>query len=104
MANLVKRVVAVAGWDNRQPIDSDVASQLQLALSNGIYVARAVTVAPLVRATMTAPLAGSNQITIELLVPSGTLNSDIITAVTNAINALGLPTAPTITVGAVTVF
>jgi hypothetical protein len=104
MANLVKRVVAVANFDNRCPIDSDVAAQLQLALSNGVYVAKAVTVRPLVQATMTNPLGGSNQIIIELIMPSGTLDATIITLVTNAINALNLPTAPTISVGAVTVF
>lgn len=104
MANLVKRVVATAGWDNRCPIDSDVAAQLQLAISNGVYVARAVTVSQIAPATMTTPLGGNNQIIMELLVPSGTADATIIALVTAAINNLNLPTAPVITVGTVTVF
>jgi hypothetical protein len=102
--NLLKRVVAVAGWDNRCPIDADVAEQIQLALSNGVYVSTTVTVSVLVQATMTNPNGGSNQIVLELMVPSGTLNSDIITLVTNAIQELNLPTVPSITITSVTVF
>jgi len=104
MAQVLKRVVAVAGWDNRQPIASDVAAQIELALSNGVYVSRAATITTLVQATMTAPLAGSNQITLEILVPTDTSNGTIIALVTAAINGLILPTAPTITVTSVLVF
>lgn len=104
MANVSKRVVAVAGWDNRCPIDTDVAAQLELALSNGVYVCRTATVGVLVQATMTNPNGGSNQITLELLVPSGTLNATIIALVTNAILGLNLPTVPSITVSSVTIF
>jgi hypothetical protein len=99
-----RRVVAVAGWDNRQPIDSDVAAQLQLALSNGGYVASAVNVNRLVQATMTAPNAGSNQFIFELVTPSGVLDSAVITYITNAILALDIPTVATITVTSVTLF
>jgi hypothetical protein len=104
MAQVTKRVVAVAGWDNRQPIDSDVAAQIELALSNGVYAVAAVTVSRLVQATMMAPNAGSNQIIIEMTAPDTVLNADIITLVTHAILGLNLWTAPTITVNSVVVF
>ena len=104
MSQISRRVVAVAGWDNRQPIDTDVASQIELALSNGVYVARTVTVSRLVQATMTNPNGGSNQITIEMLVPSGTLDAALITLVTNAVLGLNLPTVASITVASVTLF
>jgi hypothetical protein len=104
MSQISKRAVAVAGWDNRQPIDADVAAQIELALSNGVYVAKTVTVNRIVQATMTNPNGGTNQITIELLVPSGTLDATITSLVTAAILGLNLPTAPAITVTSVTLF
>lgn len=104
MANLLKRVVAVVAWDNRCPIDTDVSAQIQVALSNGVYVANAVTVTPTVRATMTNPNGGLNQIVIELMVPTGTLNSTITALVTSAITALDIPTVPSIVVNSVTIF
>jgi hypothetical protein len=104
MSQISKRVVAVGGWDNRQPIDSDVAAQIELVLSNGLYVAKSVTVSRLVQATMTAPNAGSNQIIIELLVPNGTLDATITSLVTATILGLNLPTVASITVSSVTIF
>jgi hypothetical protein len=104
MATIMNYVVAVAGWDNRQPIDGDVANQLIVALSNEGYNARAVTVKTLVQATMTNPTGGTNQINIQLESPAGITDSTIIVWVTAAILGLDLPTAPAITVTAVTVF
>jgi hypothetical protein len=104
MASTTKRVIAVVGWDNRCPIDYDVSAQLTTSLNNGVYVVVALTISRLVQASMTAPLAGSNQIAIEMLVPGGTSNATIIALVTAAINALVLPTVPTITVSSVLVF
>jgi hypothetical protein len=97
-------VIAVVAYDNRCPLNDDVASQVQLALSSGQYCAAAVTVTTLTQATMNAPTAGSNRFAIELLSPTGTDDETIIALLTAAILALDLPTVPSISVNSVVVF
>jgi hypothetical protein len=99
-----KRVVAVTGYDNRLPITADISAQLQLALSNGGYQATDVSTTVLVKATMVAPNAGMNQHNIALMVPTGTLDADVVTVVTAALNELVMPFSPTFTVVGVTVY
>lgn len=103
MSSITKRIIAVAGWDNRLPIDSDVSERITLSLTNGVYVCIACTVSRLVQATMTAPAAGSNRVVAEMQVPSGTADATLIALMTAVLTTLNLPSAP-ITVGAITIF
>lgn len=103
MSSIIKRIVAVAGWDNRLPIDSDVSERITLALTDGQYTCITCTVSRLVQATMTKPTAGSNQVIAEMQVPAGTADATLIALMTAVLTTLNLPSAP-ITVGAITIF
>lgn len=103
MSSATKRVVAVCGWDNRQPLADDISAQVQRNLSSGDYLCTACTVIELVRATMTRPNAGSNQVTIEIQVPTGTSDGTITALVTAVLTTLTL-LATTVVVNTVTVF
>lgn len=103
MATIIKRIVAVANFDNRLPIDTDVSERITLALTSGQYTCTACTVSRLAQATMTAPAAGSNQIIAEMQVPSGTSDATLIALMSTVLITLNLPSAP-ITVGAITIF
>ncbi len=105
MATVTKRALAVVAYDNRLPICSDVSAQIELALTNGLYTASAVTTTELVKATMTAPSAGLNRVVVELQAPDTVLDADIVTLVTNAILGLSIQQfTPYLTVNSVTVF
>jgi hypothetical protein len=97
-------VQAIVGYDNRCPLPDDVAAQIQETLNSGPYTCHGVTVTTLVQATMSNPTGGLNQAMIQLEVPTGTQNADIIASVTDAIEGLDMPTVPSIVVQSVTVF
>lgn len=103
MSSITKRIVAVANYDNRLPLNSDVSERITLALTDGAYTCTACTVSRLVQATMTAPNSGSNQVTAEMQVPAGTSNATLIALMTAVLLSLNLPSAP-LTMGAVTIF
>lgn len=101
---LSKKVVCVVAYDNRLPITTDVSQQVLLAMQALGWGCPGVSTTILVPATMTAPLAGSNQIIVDLLVPTGTLDATIANAVAFAITILDLPFCPTIVVNNTTVY
>ncbi len=103
MSSITKRIVAVVGYDNRLPLNTDVSERITLALTSGQYTCTACTVSRRVQATMTAPAAGSNQVIAEMQVPAGTSDATLIALMTAVLTTLNLPSAP-ITVGTVTIF
>lgn len=100
---MTRFIQAVASWDNREALPADLSTQITLALQDGFLNPLAVQVTTLVQATMYAPEAGSNLVSLAVTVPDGTDTEDIQDAVEAAILGLDLPTAPSIAVQSVMV-
>jgi hypothetical protein len=97
---MTRFIQALVSYDNRCPLPAD---QITLALEDGFLNPLACQVTTLVQATMSAPEAGSNLVSLAVTVPDGTEDRDIQEAVETAILALDLPTCPTISVSSVMV-
>ncbi|HEY4842642.1 MAG TPA: hypothetical protein VIH78_11780 [Terriglobales bacterium] len=96
-------VVAAFALDNRCPLNDDLASQLELALSNGEFDAVAVTVNTTVQSNMSQAI-GANNCIVQLASPEGTTSDEISAWVTECLEGLEIPTSPPLTVLNVMVF
>ena len=95
-----KNVIVVASFDNTQLSLSDLSVQVQQAMQALGYACPAVSTTTLVQAQWMggAFQNGSNQIAINVGVPTGTSDTVIATAVAFAISTLFMPLSSTPTV------
>ena len=102
-----KKVVCVVGMDNSQVILADMANQILLAMQANGYTCPGVSATVLVQAQWKNGvfINGQTQVIVDLLVPTGTPDNTVGTAVAFAISILDIPicTTPT-TVSNTTVY